>query len=92
MAMENPEEVGAASVDFLMYSGYAALAYFWAMAAADAQAKLDSGAADAAFYQAKLKTARFYYQRLLPRTRALVDTMKSGAGNLMDLEAEHFAF
>lgn len=92
MAMENPEEVGAASVDFLMYSGYATLAYFWAMAAADAQAKLDSGAADAAFYQAKLKTARFYYQRLLPRTRALVDTMKSGAGNLMDLEAEHFAF
>ncbi|MDN3639412.1 acyl-CoA dehydrogenase C-terminal domain-containing protein [Simiduia curdlanivorans] len=92
LAMENPEEVGAASVDFLMYSGYATLAYFWAMAAADAQAKLDSGAADAAFYEAKLKTARFYYQRLLPRTRALVDTMKSGANNLMALEAEHFAF
>ena len=29
-AMKNKDEVGAASVDFLMYSGYVILAYFWA--------------------------------------------------------------
>jgi hypothetical protein len=39
-----------------------------------------------------LHTARFFYERLLPRTRALVPTMLSGAGNLMDLEDAHFAF
>lgn len=92
MAMENPDEVGAASVDFLMYSGYAALAYFWALAAADAQAKLDAGTSEKAFYESKVATARFYFQRLLPRTRSLVESMKSGAGNLMALDAEHFAF
>ncbi|MBB3168052.1 acyl-CoA dehydrogenase C-terminal domain-containing protein [Simiduia aestuariiviva] len=92
LAMENPDEVGAASVDFLMYSGYATLGYFWALAAADAQAKLDAGATDAAFYEAKLKTARFYFKRILPRTRGLVETIKAGAGSLMEMDTEHFAF
>lgn len=91
-AMNNPEEVGAASVDYLMYSGYAALAYFWALAAANSQAKLAAGEGDKAFYDAKVKTARFYFQRLLPRTRTMVDTIKSGANNLMELDADAFAF
>ena len=91
-AMENPEEVGASSVDFLMYSGYACLAYFWARAAVVAQAKLDAGEGDANFYKAKLSTARFYFKRLLPRTLTMVETIKSGADNLMELEADHFSF
>lgn len=89
-AMENPEEVGAASVDYLMYSGYIALAYFWARAALVASEKQD--AEEASFYQAKIKTATFYYQRILPRTAGLLVTMKSGAANLLDLDAEHFQF
>ncbi len=91
-AMENPEEVGASSVDFLMYSGYACLAYFWARAASVAQAKVEAGEGDANFYNAKISTARFYFKRVLPRTLTLVETIKSGAGNLMELEAEHFNF
>ncbi|VUD48031.1 3-methylmercaptopropionyl-CoA dehydrogenase [Thalassocella blandensis] len=83
-AMENAEEVGAASVDYLMYSGYITLAYFWARAAQVAEGKLDSS--EASFYQSKLKTARFFYQRILPRTKTLHATMKSGATNLMDFE------
>ncbi len=86
-AMENPEEVGAASVDFLMYSGYITLAYFWAQAALVAYNNKDS---DDVIYRSKLKTARFYYQRILPRTRALVETAKSGAQNLLDLELDEF--
>lgn len=91
-AMENPEEVGAASVDYLMFSGYVTLAYFWALAASVAQARLTDGGGDSGFYEAKLQTARFYFQRLLPRTRTLETTIKSGAGNLMQLDAEAFAF
>lgn len=87
-AMENPEEVGAASVDYLMYSGYVTLAYFWARAALVANEK--SGGADAAFYDAKIKTAQFYFQRLLPRTRGLVASIKSGANNLMAMEVDQF--
>ncbi|WP_415885773.1 acyl-CoA dehydrogenase C-terminal domain-containing protein [Neptuniibacter sp. QD37_6] len=91
-AMQNRDEVGAASVDYLMYSGYVVLGYFWARMAKVAQEKLAEGEGDAAFYQAKLTTARFYFQRILPRTRSLVETMQSGADNLMDMDQEHFAF
>ncbi|WP_432470926.1 acyl-CoA dehydrogenase C-terminal domain-containing protein [Amphritea sp. HPY] len=89
-AMQNRDEVGAASVDYLMYSGYAVLAYLWGRMALVAQQKLAEGTDDKAFYESKLHTARFYYQRILPRTRALVVTMQSGADNLMELDDEHF--
>lgn len=91
-AMHNPEEVGAASVDYIMYSGYITLAYFWARAAVLAQQALQQKREAAAFYQAKLHTARFYFERILPRTRSLVITMKSGASNLMQLPDSDFAF
>ncbi|MCV6588209.1 MAG: acyl-CoA dehydrogenase C-terminal domain-containing protein [Marinobacterium sp.] len=91
-AMQNRDEVGAASVDYLMYSGYITLAYLWARMAAVAASKLAAGEGDADFYQAKLTTARFYFERLLPRTRSLVATMESGADNLMALDEAHFRF
>ncbi len=87
-ALQNPEEVGAASVDYLMYSGYVTLAYFWARAALVAKEKM--GGADDSFYDAKVKTARFYFQRLLPRTRGLVASIKSGADSLMAMEVDQF--
>ena len=90
-AMKDREEVGAASVDYLMYSGYACLAYFWADMARLAAEKLAAGTDDEAFYKAKLQTARFYYARILPRTRAHVEAMLSGASNLMEMDEEHFA-
>ncbi len=90
-AMQNRDEVGAASVDYLMYSGYAVLAYLWARMALTAQQKLASGEGDSAFYEAKLHTARFYFQRLLPRTRTLAVTVQSGAENLMDLPETSFS-
>ena len=91
-AMKNRDEVGAASVDYLMYSGYVTLAYMWARMAKTAQEQLDNGTDEADFYKAKLSTARFYYERMLPRTRSLVETMTSGADNLMELDAEMFSF
>ncbi len=91
-AMMNKEEVGAASVDYLMYSGYVTLAYFWARSAQVAQMKLAAGEGDAAFYRSKLTTARFYFERILPRTRGLVETMLSGSDNLMELPEDNFIF
>ncbi len=91
-AMQNRDEVGAASVDYLMYSGYAALAYFWARMAKVAHQALAEGSSDAAFYQAKLATANFYFKRLLPRTRTLAATMVAGADTLMALDEDAFAF
>ena len=52
--------------------------------------KLAAGTDDEAFYKAKLQTARFYFQRILPRTRTHVAAMLSGAANLMDMKEEDF--
>jgi len=89
-AMENADEAGAAAVDYLMYAGYITLAYFWARMAIVAQRKIAAGDGDASFYEAKVMTARFYFERLLPRTRTLKDTILAGAGNLMDMPEELF--
>lgn len=89
-AMNDREEVGAASVDYLLYSGYVTLAYLWARAALTAQQKLASGEGENAFYQAKLNTARFYFQRLLPRTRGHAEMIRAGGASLMALSAEDF--
>ncbi|MCQ3830507.1 acyl-CoA dehydrogenase C-terminal domain-containing protein [Microbulbifer elongatus] len=91
-AMENPDEVGAASVDYLMYSGYAVQAYLWALAAKTANEKLQAGTGEEDFYRAKIATARFYFDRILPRTATHASAMQSGADNLMGLDAEHFVF
>ena len=90
-AMKDREEVGAASVDYLMYSGYACLAYFWADMARLAAEKIAAGTTEEAFYRAKIQTARFYFARILPRTRTHVAAMLSGADNLMDMAVEDFA-
>ncbi len=87
-ALNDPEEVGAAAVDYLMYSGYVSLAYFWARAAEVSLQNTESAEAD--FYQAKVKTARFYYQKILPRTKTLASTIKSGASSLMDIDEQQF--
>ena len=89
-AMENADEAGAASVDYLMFSGYSCLAYFWAKAAFKARAALAAENSEGEFYEAKLKTARFYYQRILPRTSTCEAAILSGADNVMSLEVEAF--
>ncbi len=90
-AMANPDEAGAAAVDYLMYSGYVTLAFFWARIVSVAQAKIAQADGDTSFYDAKLLTAKFYYDRLLPRTKAHKAAIMSGAGNLMDMDEALFS-
>ena len=78
-AMKNRDEVGSASVDYLMYSGYVTLAYLWAKMAKAAQDQLAAGTTEEDFYKAKLTTARFYFTRMLPRTKGHAATMTAGA-------------
>ncbi|MCV2883792.1 acyl-CoA dehydrogenase C-terminal domain-containing protein [Aestuariibacter sp. AA17] len=89
-AARNPDEVGAAAVDYLMYSGYVTVGYLWLKMAVVAQEKIDSGSNEVDFYQAKLQTAAFYFDRLLTRTRSLVSAMQSGADNLMSMDESLF--
>ncbi len=85
-AMQNPDEVGAAAFDFLMYSGYMCAAWQWAKMANAASQKIADGKDGDGFYEAKLQTAKFYFERILPRIRTHKACLYSGAENLMDME------
>ena len=85
-AAANADEVGAAAYDYLFYSGYVALAYWWARSVAAAEASHESEA----FKDAKRETARFYFDRILPRTLVHKAAVDSGAAPLMALDADRF--
>ena len=87
-AAENREELGAAAVDYLRFTGLVCLAYVWA---AMAEAALERAPSDnSGFYRAKLATARYFMGRLLPETAALDAAIRSGADTLMALEADAY--
>ncbi|MCB1666577.1 MAG: acyl-CoA dehydrogenase C-terminal domain-containing protein, partial [Pseudomonadales bacterium] len=81
-AMQDADEVNSAAYEYLMYSGYTVLAWIWAQAAVVASKALEAKPVDAEFYEAKLHTARFYFERLLPRTLALAAGIRAGVGTL----------
>ena len=91
-AMEDPEEVGAASVEFLMYSGYVTYAYFWARAAKCALSVIESdqGKANDPIYGSKIKSAQFYFRRILPRTKSLEASVKAGAASILSMDLDEF--
>ena len=91
-AAKNPDAAGAAAVDYLMYSGYVTLAYFWARMAVLAKEKIAQADGDVSFYEAKLMTARFYFERILPRTLSLKATMLSSPDNVMLMPEAMFDF
>ena len=86
-AMGNPDEAGAAAVDYLRVVGHLVLSYFWARMADVAVAHRDD---NDPFYQSKLVTARFYFTKLQPETAMLIRTARAGSAPLMDVAVEHF--
>ena len=84
--LQNPDEVGAAAVDYLRVAGHLAFGYFWARMAQVALREIAAGNTDS-FYLAKLQTARFYFARLFPETATLMRTARSGSRSLMDTAA-----
>jgi alkylation response protein AidB-like acyl-CoA dehydrogenase len=91
-AMRNRDAVGAASVDYIMFSGYLLLGVAWAASARAAYRKLEEGTSEEAFYRAKIQTAEFYFAKILPRTSSLLETMSTGPGPLMEMDENHFMF
>ena len=80
-AANNPEAIGAAAVDYLDMFGYTALAYMWAKTVKAAAPKAEADTSG--FYTGKLKTARFYFDRLLPKTVSLAEGIRSGSDAMM---------
>ena len=89
-SLKDPEEAGAAATDYLRLMGLVALGFMWAKSAKVAEAKLPEANGDAGFYKAKLTTAQFFADRLLPQTGALWSAIKSGKASMMELEEAAF--
>jgi alkylation response protein AidB-like acyl-CoA dehydrogenase len=91
-AMRNRDAVGAASVDYMMFSGYLLLGVAWAASARAAYKRLEQGTQEESFYRAKIQTAEFYFAKILPRTTALLETMSTGPEPLMKIDEDQFVF
>jgi len=83
---QNPDEVGAAAVDYLRVAAHFVFGYLFARMAQVALREIAAGNTDP-FYVAKLQTARFYFAKLFPETATLMRTARAGSKVLMDTDA-----
>ncbi|OIQ96595.1 acyl-CoA dehydrogenase [mine drainage metagenome] len=86
VGLAKPEEAAAAATDYLRLFGLVALAYQWARMAQISLPKADQDP----FYRAKLGTARFFMERMLPQTGGLFSALMAGGGALMDFPEDAF--
>jgi alkylation response protein AidB-like acyl-CoA dehydrogenase len=89
-ALQNPNHAGAGAVPYLHLTGLVAVGLMWLRMATAAVRLKAAGEGDAAFLDAKLVTARFFAERLLPETGALRRQIEGGADSLMALAPEQF--
>ena len=88
--LANPDEAAAAAPEYLRAFGLVALAYIWTRIAEVALAQRETADGEAAFYDGKLATARFYMAKLLPETSALFAAISAGAKPVMEPAADAF--
>ncbi len=88
--MADPEEAGAAATEYLRLFGLVALGFMWLRATKVSLAALAAGSQETAFYEGKIATARFFFDRLLPQTGSLWFSIKSGKASMMALPADVF--
>ena len=86
--LRNPDEGGAAASEYLRLFGLVALGYLWARTAQISIEK--QGGDDNAFYAAKIVTARFFMERVLPQTGSLFAAIMSGSSTMMEFPDETF--
>ena len=87
--LQNPDNAGAASTDYMHLFGLTGLAYMWALQVKAAQAKIAAGSSDP-FYSTKVVTAQYFIERILPDAGAHLTKLKTGSATLMALPAEVF--
>jgi hypothetical protein len=87
-AMAKPDNAGAGATDYMHLLGLVVLGYMWCRIAAAANARLAGDSSGR--MNAKLVTARFFMERMLPETAAHLARIEAGAGSVMELPAEMF--
>jgi alkylation response protein AidB-like acyl-CoA dehydrogenase len=85
---ETPARAYAVSVPYLHLCGRVLGGAMMARSAAIASARLAAGGGDERFYRAKLQTARFYAEHLLPQSLGLLRIIKSGGASVAEADPE----
>ncbi|EBA14965.1 acyl-CoA dehydrogenase family protein [Roseobacter sp. SK209-2-6] len=88
--MKNPNNALSGSYDFMHLFGHVCLGLMWAKMGKAAKEALDAGASDAAFYETKIATGRYYMARRLPATKLHLARIETGADTVMALDAASF--
>ncbi len=88
--MSDREQAGSAATPYLRLFALTAVGYFWSRMALTAQQQLDAGSSETDFYQAKVHSARFYMDKLLPQTEALLTEIEAGKDSLMEMAVGQF--
>ncbi|MFT6089556.1 MAG: acyl-CoA dehydrogenase [Sulfitobacter sp.] len=88
--MKNPNNALAGSTDFMHMFGHVCLGYMWAKMGLAAKKAIAEGTGDAAFYETKLATGRYYMARQLPATALHLTRIQTGADTVMALDAANF--
>ncbi len=83
-------DAGAMATDYLRLFGVIALGHMWVRMATVAKLRLKENPDSHSFYEAKLATARFYFDHIMPQTRALSRSIRRGGKSLMELPPESF--
>ncbi len=88
--LKDPEEAGAAATEYLRLFGLVAMGYCFARATMISDMKLAFGTEEKEFYDAKIKTATFFFERILPQVSANFLAIKAGKKSMMALSEEQF--
>jgi alkylation response protein AidB-like acyl-CoA dehydrogenase len=88
--LANPNHAGAAAYPYMTLTGIVSLGLMWLRMARASRAALANGGDDSAFHEAKLVTARFFAERVMPETGSLRRQIEAGSDTLMALPAEAF--
>jgi len=89
--MTNPNNVGAAAYSYMHLTGIVVVGMMWLRMGQAAQNLLAAGSEDTKYLEAKLVTARFFAERVMPDAGALRRKIEGGSETLMALDPEMFA-
>jgi alkylation response protein AidB-like acyl-CoA dehydrogenase len=89
-APKDPNAALSGAYDFMHLSGHVCLGLMWAQMAKAALAAQDADGADRAFLDTKIATGRYYMARHLPATALHLARIRTGADDVMALQAEAF--
>ena len=88
--MADREQAGAAATPYLRLFALTTVAYFWSRMAQIAQQQLAAGTSETEYYDAKVKTAQFYMEKILPQVNGLLTEIEAGKDSLMQLSVSQF--